>query len=346
MKIKTRYITREFSINFLFAVAITTFIFSLDALFQIIEVLVKGTFFPMIVLCVFFLTLFSSFLYIIPLSLFYAASSLFSRLTVDREMVIFSSSGINPYRLIVKLLIFASAGSIFLFLFNFFFLPEMNHKKNEMVHRLRFKNPLSLLQEKNITSDIPGITIYIGKIDRNYRIRNISITYKEMDKTQFLKAETGTVEYYSKANEMIFNLQKGFLIVYDTIHTVSKLDFATYRLVLPLPDSFRLQYQKKPKVSEMRLVELLSSTGIREKIEIHKRMVFSVVPIVFVLIGTVLGIKIKQESRLLHIGIGGGIALSFLQLIVLGEVLTYKTGVPAFMWLPVFTFLLAWGFLK
>ncbi|MDD5601006.1 MAG: LptF/LptG family permease, partial [Actinomycetota bacterium] len=162
----------------------------------------------------------------------------------------------------------------------------------------------------------------------------------------FLKAKSGSAGYNSETNEMIFNLQNGFLIVYDSLQTISRLDFINYRFVLPLPDSFGAKHQVKPKVYEMRLAELLANNGIKEKIEIHKRMVFSVIPIVFILIAASIGIKLKQESKLLHIGIGGGIAMLFLQLIILGEILTYKTGLPVFIWTPVFLFLVAWGFLR
>ncbi|MCM8830501.1 MAG: LptF/LptG family permease [Candidatus Omnitrophica bacterium] len=346
IKIKVRYISKEFFINFLFAVGITVFIFSLDALFQIIEVLVKGTFYPVIVFCIFLLTLFSSFLYIIPLSFLYASSSLFSHLAIDRETLIFSSSGINPYRLISILLIFTFIGSSFLLLFNFFLLPEMSYKRREMIYRLQFKNPLSLLQERYTTTDIPGITIYIEEIKPSYKVKNISITYKERGKIHFLKAEGGRVNYAPVTNQMIFNLHNGFLIIYDSVQTISKLDFANYRFVIPLPHNFGMKGTVKPKVSEMHLTELLSSSGIREKIEIQKRIVLSVIPIVFVLIGTSLGIRLRQESRLLHIGIGGGIALLFLQLVVFGEVLSYKTEISSFVWLPVVILFVVWAFLK
>jgi lipopolysaccharide export LptBFGC system permease protein LptF len=222
----------------------------------------------------------------------------------------------------------------------------MSYKRREMVYLLQFKNPLSLLQEKNITTEIPGITIYIEKIRPSYRMKNISITYKEMGKTHFLKAEGGTVNYSPDTNQMIFNLRNGFLIIYDSVQTISKLDFANYRFVLTLPHNFGARETIKPRVSEMRLYDLLSSNGIRERLEIQKRIVFSVIPIVFVLIGTSLGIRLQQESRLLHIGIGGGIALLFLQLVVFGEMLSYKTGLPLFIWLPVFILLIVWGFLK
>jgi lipopolysaccharide export LptBFGC system permease protein LptF len=346
IKIKTRYISREFFLNFLFAIGITIFIFSLDAVFQIIEVLVKGTFYPTVVFYLFLLTLLSSFLYIVPLAFLYASSSLFSRLTLERETLIFASSGINPYQLMRILIVFAVIGSIILMFFNFFLIPEMSYKRREMVYRLQFKNPLSLLHAKQTITDIPGVTIYIEDLSPSYKMKNASITYQDMDKTHFLKAESGTVKYYYDTNQLVFSLQDGFLLIYDSVQTISKLDFSSYNLVLPLPLKFGAQNTIKPKVSEMRTTDLLASKKIQEKIEVQKRAVFSVIPVIFILIGTSIGIRLRQESRLLHIGIGGSIALLFLQMVIFGELLSYKTEMSVFVWLPVIILLTVWGFLK
>jgi lipopolysaccharide export LptBFGC system permease protein LptF len=74
VKLKSRYITKEFFINFFFSMAVFTFIFSLEAVFRIIEFLVRGTFSPVLVLGVFSLSLAASFVYIIPLTFLYAST--------------------------------------------------------------------------------------------------------------------------------------------------------------------------------------------------------------------------------------------------------------------------------
>ncbi|MBN1445138.1 MAG: LptF/LptG family permease [Candidatus Omnitrophica bacterium] len=345
VKLKSRYVIGEFFINFFFSMAVFTFVFSLEAAFGIIEFLVKGTFSPLLVLGVFFLSLLSAFVYIIPLTFLYASTSLFSRMSSDRETLVFSASGVNIRKLVNLLLLFAGISSVFLLVFNLYILPEASYKNRDMIYSLRFRNPLSLLQEKSVTSDIPGINLYIEKISRGYGIKNISITYNEGELTNFLKAESGTVKYEAAENLLVFSLRNGFVIIYDSVQTVSRLNFVNYRFVHRLPEGFGGS-RPRTRIADMRLSALIAKGGIREKVEINKRIVFSVIPAIFVLLGAAIGIKLKQQSKMLHIGLGGGITLIFLQLAVLGEMISYKSGTPVFAWLPVALFLLAGIFLK
>lgn len=346
VKIKSSYVSREFLINFLFSLAIFSFIFSLEAVFQIIEFLVKGTFYPMLVVGIFFISLLSAFLYIIPLTFLYASTALFSRLSADRELLVLSSTGISPRKLVRTLLSFAFFAVLFLLVFNLFLLPEVSYKRRDMVYRIRFRNPLSLLQERNIVTDIPGITVYIEKISPDFDLNNVAITYREDERTHFLKAESGRVGYDADGNNLVFNLQKGFIIISDSVQTISRLNFDGYRFVFPVPAGFS-GVRMRTRISDMRLSALLSSGGLREKIEVHKRIIFSVIPLIFVLLGTGIGIKLKQQSRMLHIGLGGGITLLFLQFVILGEMLSLRAGTPVFTWIPVILFIIIGGvFLK
>lgn len=342
VKIKTWYISREFLINFLFALVVFIFIFSLQAIFQIIELLVKGTFYPMLVIIIFFISLFSAFIYIIPLTFLYASTALFSRLSADRELLVLSSTGINPYKLVRILGTFAFFGAVFLVIFNLFILPELNYKNRDMISRLKFKNPLSLLQGKKVVNDIPGITLYIEKISPDYKIRNVSITYSENEITHFLKSESGSVEYDAVKNHLVFDLYKGFIIISNSVQTVSRLNFERYRFVFPVSTGYK-GVPMRTRLSDMRLSALLSTGGLRERIEVQKRIMFSVIPLIFVFLGAGIGIRLKQQSRILHIGLGGGITLLFLQFVILGEMLSLKTGTPVFTWLPVVVFMIIGG---
>ncbi len=345
-KIKSRYVGREFVINFLFSMIVFGFIFSLQAVFQIIEFLVKGTFYPMLVVGIFLISLISAFVYIVPLTFLYASTALFSRMAGDRELLVLSSTGISPYKPVSTLMTFAFFGVIFLLAFNLFMLPELSYKNRDMIYRIRFRNPLSLLQEKNIVSDIPGITVYVEKISPDYELGNVSITYREDGRTNFLKAESGSAGYDAAGNNLVFNLNKGFIIISDSVRTISRLNFEKYRFAFPVSAGFKGVHMRS-RLSEMRLGALLSNGGLNERIEVQKRIVFSVIPLIFVLLGAGIGIKLRQQSRMLHIGLGGGITLLFLQFMILGETLSLKAGTPVFQWFPVVLFVITGGiFLK
>jgi lipopolysaccharide export LptBFGC system permease protein LptF len=222
----------------------------------------------------------------------------------------------------------------------------MNYKKRDMIYRLKFKNPLSLLQEKNVVNGIPGITIYTEKIFRDFRLKNIAITYSDKDRVNFLKAESGMVRYDAEKNNLIFNLRRGFAIIYDSVQTISRLNFDEYRFVFPLPSGFN-DTPARTDISDMRLSALVAKGGLREMVEVHDRIIFSVMPLIFVLLGSGIGIKLKQQSKMLHIGLGGGLTLLFLQFMILGETLSYTAGTPVLTWIPVLLFIIIGGiFLK
>lgn len=338
-KIKSGYAGKEFMINFLFSMVVFSFIFSLQAIFQIIEFLVKGTFHPVLVMGIFFITLTSALVYILPLTFLYASTALFSRLAADRELLVLACTGISPYKLVRTLMSYAFFGALFLLLFNLFLLPELSYKNRDMIYRIRFRNPLSLLHERNIVSDIPGITVYVEKIYPDYVLKNISITYRDDGRTHFLKAASGSAGYDGAGNNLVFNLKNGFMIISDTAQAISRLNFKEYRFVFPFPAGFSGVRMRK-RLSDMRMSALLAAGGIRERIEIQKRIVFSVMPLVFVMLGTGIGIRLKQQSKMLHIGLGGGITLLFLQFVLLGEMFSMKSGTPIYMWLPVVLFVI------
>jgi lipopolysaccharide export system permease protein len=346
LKIKNRYLGSEFMLNFLFSLAVFSFVFSLQAVFQIIEFLVKGTFFPMLVAGIFFLSLLSAFVYIIPLSFFYSSTALFSRLSADREILILSAAGISPRKLVRIMIPFTVFAVLLFFVFNLLLLPEISYKRRGMVDSVKFKNPLSLLQERNIVTAIPGITLYVEKISRGYSMDNVAITYREDGRTHFLKAGSGRAGYDTASDSLVFNLRDGFIIISDSVQTISRLNFENYRFVFPVPFG-RTGPRARTRISDMRTGALLSAGGIRERIEVQKRMVFSVMPLLFLLLGAGIGIKLKQQSRILHIGLGGGITLLFLQFVFLGETLSMKAGTPVYIWLPAALFAVLCGvFLK
>ena len=324
MKIKNAYILREFTGNILFAFAIFAFMFSLRALLKIFEVFIQGAFAPLSILALFLLTFVTTLAYIIPLTFLYSSQALFARLSADRELIIFSSTGTNPEKLMKSLLLFSLPATVFLLFFNLFLMPEAGYRQRKMLQTLRFKNPLSLIQEKNVTATIPEITLYIEKIHRDYRIENIAITRTKEGQTNFLNAESGRMEYNREKNILIFKLINGRLVSQLSESSISTLKFAHYTFSIPLPSHYR-QNKIERGISEMHLSALLDKKGLAENIEVHKRIIFGITPLFFVLLGAGMGRKIKQKSRVLHIGTGGIAGILFFQLIVLGEMLAART---------------------
>jgi len=342
-KLKNSYVLKEFIINFIFTFFLFSLLFSIEGLFRIMELIVRRTFSPLILLKLFSISLLATFPYVIPLTFLCATMALFTRLSTDREILIFSSSGINPAILLRKLVILSTVISLCLFYFNFYLLPIAKYNRRKIIQELKFINPLLLFQEKTSVNDIPGATIYIEKIGPDWSLKNIVISYTDKkDKINFLKAKDGKATYSREKNSIIFSLGEGLLLNYSLkdVESLVKLKFSSYNFVLPLPEYFK-RGNIKPKLTEMTLFQMKKvNKGIEERIEMNKRLLFAVTPILFVFFGFCLGMRLRQKSRSLNLGIGVLTSLSFFEFLMLGEILSRKTMSSGFIWLPAVVFIL------
>ncbi len=332
IKIRNVYLLKEFAINLFFAFALFSFLFSMRTFLKIFEVLVQETFSPLQVTLLFILTFVTTFSYIIPLSFLYSSMALFARLSMDRELLVFSSSGIAPLKLTRPLLLCSVVATVFLVLFNLYLMPGASYQQRTIIQTLKFKNPLALLQEKNVISDIPGITIYLGKIHRGFRVENISITHTEEKKINFLKAEKGSLLYDREKNTLVFKLENGCLVSQYSTDSISSLNFKNYTFTFSLPSYFK-QNVLEPKMSEKTLITLLSHYGFEEKLELHKRFILGITPIFFIFLGSGLGRRVQQKSKILHIGLGCIIGILFFQLLFIGELFARKVNYPTLIWI-------------
>ncbi|MCK9266490.1 LptF/LptG family permease [bacterium] len=330
-KIKKNYISKEFIINLGFSFAIFAFLFSMRALLKIFQILSKGTFSAVPIFVLFILTFFTTFNHIIPLAFLYSSMALFARLSMDRELLVFSSSGISSLKVLRPIIIFAVVGTLFLLVFDLFLLPEISFKQRNLLQNLKLKNPLSLIQEKNVINGIPGITIYFGKVYKDFRLEDISIIYTENQTVNFLNANSGSLSYDRKQNKLLFKLSNGNIVSRPNEGAITNLSFKQYSFLYSLPTEF-ISVQSEPKISERHLTYLLSEYGVDEKIEVNKRIIFGIMPFLFIFIGSGLGYRVRQKNKVLHIGLGGIVGMLFFQLIFVGELLAKKIGTPYLIW--------------
>jgi lipopolysaccharide export LptBFGC system permease protein LptF len=342
---RNKYITGEFLINFLFSFIILSFIFSLRGIFRIVEFLTHGGFVPLTLIQIFLSTFVSALPYIIPLTFLCATTALFARLKADRELLIFASSGISFIKLLKILALFSFITTLFLIYFNLFLLPGVKYNKRENFYRIRVKEPLTFLKEKNLVNEIPGMTIYVEKLFSPSDFGNISITRKEDSKTIFLRAMKGSAEYNDKNNDLIFNLENGFLLTYGSGETISRLNFKKYKFVIALPRNFKRK-ELEPRISEMSPLQLMKEDSLEASMEVNERILFGITPLIFLFLGSGLGFRIIQKSKIFHIGLGGCVSILFFSFLLIGETISRKIGSPFYIWLPavifIFTSWLLW----
>ncbi|MCM8772256.1 MAG: LptF/LptG family permease [Candidatus Omnitrophica bacterium] len=338
MKIKTKYVFEEFFINFCFSFLIILFIFIVRSIFQLVDLIIKGSFSLFPLLKFFLFSTIISFQIVIPLTVLASSVSLFSTFSSDRELNIFLFSGIPSSVLIKPLFLFSIIFTFFLFYFNFFTVPKLEFKRREITHFLKIKNPLSLIIEKEIIKEFPDITIYIEKVYRRFYFKNISITKREGGNTIFLKAEKGKVKYLVNENKLLFSLENGNLLV-ATADSISSVEFKNYNFYIDLPEKFRTT-EIKPQIYELDFFQLKKVKNLEGEIEFHKRIIYSITPMVLILLGSGIGMNLKQKNKILYIGIGGFISIIFFELLTLGEIISRKTEKTLFIYLPIYVFIL------
>ncbi|MCS7181223.1 MAG: LptF/LptG family permease, partial [bacterium] len=316
MKFKTKYLFKEFFINFSFSFLILTIIFTLKNFFQLFEFIVKGSLSILPIIKYFIFTIISLMQYIIPLSILVSSISVFSTFYSDKELNIFAFSGIPYTSLIKPFIIFTIIFTIFLLYFNFFILPDIRFSERRIIHQLKIKNPLSIIIEKEIIREIPGITIYVEKVFKNFNLKNISITKREDNSTFFLKAEKGKLLYKSDENKLVFILENGNFLSY-TENSISSVDFKEYEFFIQLTDEFK-KTDIKREINELKIGELRKIKNTESLIEFHERILYSITPLVLFLLGTSIGMNLKQKNKMLYIGVGGFISILFFEILILG----------------------------
>ena len=128
MKILERYILKENIKPFLLSFLILTFVFLLDKLIDLLNLIIEKRLEIPAIISVFSLSLPFMLALSVPMSVLVATIMAFGRLSVDNELVAFKSCGINIYTLMRSTVIAALFLSIFMVYFNNSILPETNHK--------------------------------------------------------------------------------------------------------------------------------------------------------------------------------------------------------------------------
>ena len=335
-KLKNSYILKEFGINFIFSFLIISFLFSIEGFFRIVELLLTKVFSPFIIIKFFIFSFLSILSYIIPITFLCSTTSLFTRLSVDREIIILSSSGINPIIILKKLIVFSIISSLILIYFNLTLVPIAKYKKRKIIQEVKFENLIALIKEKNSVEIIPGTTVYVEKIENKKILKNIFISIYKNGQLNILKAKEGEIKY-NKEYGLIFSLKDGFFFEISGNQYFQKLKFYSYDFILSLPADYKSPIKfKLPEATIFQIKKM--KIGIEEKIEINKRFIFAFTPIIFLLFGSGIGMKLKQKNKSLHLGIGAFTSLTFFEILICGEILSRKTNCVEFMWLPIFLF--------
>lgn len=234
-----RYLVKEYIFPLIASIITITFIFSIDFLATLLDSVFQKGLDAVIVLQFFFLNLAWILALAVPMAVLISSLMIFGRLSSDNEITALMSAGISPLRIMAGPIVF----SIFIFGVMLYFqdriLPEANHQAAELGNDIKRANPVSMITENFIISDIPGYRLIIGKINyADNAIHNVRIFDEESNSV--ITAEKGKI--LMQDNVLLLILNNGEIIQDEkkgkTIE-MSRLVFENHVITIGLPEMFQ-----------------------------------------------------------------------------------------------------------
>lgn len=357
MKIIDRMILKDFFPSFFLALFLIIFVLLVNRVFELVNLLIgKGIPF-LIVLKLFIFNLPFIIFLSIPMSVLVSTIMTFGRMSSDLEIIALKSSGINPYRFIFNL----TAFSIILFVITFFIsdvvVPYSNHKVKQLFIQILNLRP-AVSVEKGIfkKSYDNKVHFYFDDIRNDNSFSGCNIIRDRI----YIKADSGHISMQKGDNRISVYMKDGEIFEIVSDGKYKKGSFSTFvqsikisgdiveggfdvrgdremsvKMLLESIRNLNKSYEdKKGKDYDIRR----KKSVYRYLVEIHKKFSISFGVFAFVLLGGIIGIRLKRSSLAIGFAISTILFVFYYVLLVLGEQLSDNGFInPAItIWFPNF----------
>ncbi|MEK7578664.1 MAG: LptF/LptG family permease [Patescibacteria group bacterium] len=354
MRILRNYLLKEFSLPFIFSLAVLIFVMLIGNLVQLVELIItKGV--NLISVLKLFLFLIPYLLtFIIPIAVLAAALLSLGRLSSDNEILAIRASGISIFKLILPLFIVGLIASLLLVIFNDRIIPKAHYASRKTLMDIGFKNPAAALEAGTFINSFQNYVIFIYSIERNKQtgerniLNNVRI-YEPQGKdkpSRTIIARRG--EFVSLPDKKIVKLKltDGTSDEPDLNKPGEffKLNFKTYYMSLSMAAQDENKgIEKKPKdmtINELRQqIQEFNSKG-RETAplvtHIHQKLALAFSVLVFILIASPMAIITHRREKTLNFGLAFLIVGVYYLLLIGFESLSLQGHLPPAIsiWMP------------
>jgi LPS export ABC transporter permease LptF len=337
MKILHRYLLKELIFPFLFGIAIFTFIFFLEKLFDLSEFIIAKHVGIWSAIQIFLLCLPSTLPMTLPIATFMGVLVGLTRLKGDYEWIAVFASGIRFTSFFWLLIGVGMMMSLLTIGINESLIPWANQRFWQ-VYSDALKTAESVPIKAGNFIKTKDMDIYICKIQGNM-LEGIYFYQKE----QAVFAHKG--EMIKTPSRIIFNLKDG------TIHKIDKKDVSRYHLLRFDTQTIVVDFGGNNVVSMKKRVQDMTTLDLRQEIlkyrqssmdilplliELYKKIALPFACISLVLIAIPLGMSLRQKSMSMSLSLSIIIVFAYYLLITLSQILCEKRVLyPGLgMWLP------------
>ncbi|MDD4310148.1 MAG: LptF/LptG family permease [Candidatus Cloacimonetes bacterium] len=208
MKILKRYILKEHISPFLISLLVVTFVLLIDRVIDLLNMIIEKKLPIQTVVEVFALSLPYMLALSIPMAVLVATILAFGRMSVDREIIAIKSSGVNVYSMLGPLLTAAILLCGLMVYFNHWFLPNTNHRLKNLMLKIAYYKPMTIIKENEFTTFMDYTVFTKGNNDS--LLTDVLIydrSQSRFPRTVF--AETGNVIQMDNGNSLQIILNNG-----------------------------------------------------------------------------------------------------------------------------------------
>jgi len=198
MKILNRYIIREHLGPFVLALTILTFLFLMNELIDILDLVIGKGLEVSIVLELLLYNVAWMLALTVPGAVLVSVLMSFGRLSADGEITALRSSGMSHLRLVFPVLIPVMMICAFQVYFNDRILPEFNYRTKTLQSSIQMKQPALALQPGVFIESLDGYTLFLEEVDtETSRVDGVTIVqylnFNAPDPPRIIRASWGHI---------------------------------------------------------------------------------------------------------------------------------------------------------
>jgi lipopolysaccharide export system permease protein len=302
------YILKELIITLLVSMGVLTFILVLSRLGKLADLVInKGVG----LLDIFLLIVYSTPPYLtftLPMAFLLSTIVVLGRLSSENEILILKSSGIDLKNLFIPIIVLGLFITFCGLLNTNLLLPKSGGLfRNTLIDVI--KKGISVDDKEGVFNDtIPGIVIYIDKVDKQKRFLSGVVISDDRDKAvkQTVSAKKGFMNINPDTLDLYFALENGSLHRWEKINDIYRtIAFDNYTFSMNLSSMIRPGGELRKSWYEMDRKELkknlASAKNYDERydilLEIYKKIAIPLSPLAFIFLTIPLGVKRKIEGK-------------------------------------------------
>lgn len=359
MKTLERYVFGSFLSSFILAFLVLSFVLTIGILVQIVGYIMDGV--PMSLVGEFcMVSLPETLQWSMPLALLVSSVLVFSRMSADSEISAMRACGVNILAVMRWPMLFALACTLLGFWINNEIVPRGHEIRRNLKTKVSVKTGVNVLESGRVIDDFPKVKMYFGRKEGNWLYDLVVLDYSNPKIDRMVTADKALVtqsgsdislELYhmtvdpvdekhltmARANRFVYTMKD---VIRNSGYTKRPKDF---RFVEMLGEIRKMEHEasgllksESDKKAEVKRDFALRETSVL-KVELHKRFVFAMASVCFVLIGIPLGIRSQRKESTIGMAISLGVSLGYYVLVILmlSAEEMYKIHPELLMWVPV-----------